>query len=74
MIKVEVVKVNEIEIKPFEITDFVQKYSVSEDMTRVSKKELRALAKDLGLDYNGTNIDFSKRLMNEYIKRNKRNR
>jgi len=74
MIKVEVVKVNEIEIKPFEITDFVQKYSVSEDMTRVSKKELKALAKDLGLDYNGTNIDFSKRLMNEYIKRNKRNR
>jgi len=65
--KIEVAKVNEVEVKPFILDDFTQSKAKSSTMRKVSKKELKSLAKKLGLDYNDEQIEFTKKLMTEYL-------
>ena len=60
-------KVNEVEVKPFILDDFTQSKAKSSTMRKVSKKELKSLAKKLGLDYNDEQIEFTKKLMTEYL-------
>lgn len=67
MRKIEVAKVNEVEVKPFILDDFTQSKAKSSTMRKVSKKELKSLAKKLGLDYNDEQIEFTKKLMTEYL-------
>ena len=67
MRKIEVVKVNEVEVKPFILDDFTQSKAKSSTMRKVSKKELKSLAKKLGLDCNDEQIEFTKKLMTEYL-------
>ena len=70
MRKVTVVSNAKVEVKPFVLEDFtVQKKRQSTTLQQVSKKELKSLAKELGLDFDAQRIDFSKKLINEYIKR-----
>ena len=54
MKKIEVVKVNEVEVKPFVLDEFIQK-DLKQGMTKkVTKKELKYLADDLNLVYDDT--------------------
>ena len=67
MKKIEVVKANEVEVKPFVLDDFIQK-DIKQDMTKkVTKKELKYLADDLDLVYDDTQIVFAKKLLNAYL-------
>jgi len=65
--KVEVVKSKEVEVKSFSLDDFTQSKAKSSSMGKVSKKELKSLAKKLGLDYSDEQIEFTKKLITAYL-------
>ena len=67
MKKVEVVKANEVEIKPFIVSDFTQIKEKTDRSEKVSKKELKKLAKEIGLDHNDEQIQFTKKLIEIYL-------
>ena len=67
MKKVEVVKAEEVEIKPFIVSDFTQAKKKTGRSEKVSKKELKRLAKEIGLDHNDEQIQFSKKLIEIYL-------
>ena len=67
MKKVEVVKANEVEVKPFILDDFTQDKVQHSMMNKVTKKELKKLADDLGLAYDDAQIVFTKELLNAYL-------
>ena len=69
MRKVTVVSNAKVEIKPFVLEDFTVQKKMQSTLQPVSKKELKSLAKELGLDFDAQSIDFSKKLINAYIKR-----
>ena len=77
MKKVEVVKNSQVKVKPFVLQNFIQPKEMPATMKnmftkktskRVSKKELKNLADALGISYDDTQISFSKKLLNEYLK------
>ena len=61
------VKADEVEVKPFILDDFIPHQAVYSSMHKVTKKELRNLAEDLGLAYDDAQIVFAKKLTNAYI-------
>jgi len=65
--KVEVVKAKEVEIKPFVVSDFTQSKEKTDRIEKVSKKELKRLAKEIGLDHNDEQIQFTKKLIELYL-------
>jgi hypothetical protein len=65
--KVEVVKANEVEVKPFALDDFTQDEVKQSMIKKVTKKELKNLADDLGLAYDDTEIVFAKKLLSAYL-------
>jgi hypothetical protein len=65
--KVEVVKAKEVEIKPFVVSDFTQSKEKTDRIEKVSKKELKRLAKEIGLDYSDEQIQFTKKLIELYL-------
>ena len=67
MKKVEVVSINEIEVKPFILNDFTQNEASTATMKKMTKKELKDLAGSLGLVYDDAQIVFSKKLFNAYL-------
>ena len=67
MKKVEVVKAKEVVIKSFNVSDFTQSRESLQQREKVSKKELKKLAKDSGLEYNDREIFFSKKLIEAYL-------
>ena len=67
MKKVEVVKANEVEVKPFIVSDFTQNRENTDRIEKVSKKELKRLAREIGLDYNDDQIQFTKKLIEIYL-------
>ena len=67
MKKVEIVQSNEVEVKPFILEDFIQDKDRHSMMGKVTKKELKKLADDLGLAYDDAQIVFTKKLLNAYI-------
>ena len=67
MKKIEVVKAGEVEVKPFIVDDFIPHKAAYNSMHKVTKKELRNLAEDLGLAYDDAQIVFAKKMMNAYI-------
>ena len=67
MKKVNVVKSIEVEVKPFMLDDFTQNKETPASMKKVTKKELKALADNLGLEYDDEKITFSKKLLNVYL-------
>ncbi len=69
MKKVEVVKASEVEVTPFVLQDFTASDTEITVSEPVSKKELKSLAKELGLAYDDEHIAFTKKLINAYIKK-----
>ena len=69
MRKVAVVSNSKVEVKPFVLEDFTVQKKMQSTLQPISKKELKSLAKELGLDFDAQSIDFSKKLINAYIKR-----
>jgi len=83
MKSVRVVKSSEVSIKPFVLKDFVLKDSLPKHFLddsakrkksdvksqKVTKKSLKLLAEELGLDYNDKEIAFTKKMMTAYLKR-----
>lgn len=67
MKKVEVVKASEVEVKPFILDDFIPHKAAYSSMNKVTKKELRSLAEELGLAYDDAQIMFAKKLTNAYM-------
>ena len=67
MKKIAVVKSKEVEVKPFNLDDFTQTKAKSSTMRKVSKKELKSLAKKLGLDCSDTQIEVTKKLITAYL-------
>jgi len=67
--RVEVVKASEVEVTPFVLQDFTANDTETIVSEPVSKKELKLLAKELGLVYDDTTIAFAKKLINAYIKK-----
>ena len=67
MRKIEVVKAGEVEVKPFIVDDFIPDKAAYSSIHKVTKKELRNLAEDLGLAYDDAQLVFAKKMMNAYI-------
>lgn len=66
MKRVEVVKSAEVEVKPFILSDFTQVAASTSPCKVLSKKEIKHLAKELGLDPKEEQILFAKKIMNAY--------
>ena len=70
MKNVTVVKENEVKIKPFVLDDFTVDKEETVSMKKITKKELKILAKELGLNYDNESLIFARKLLNAHIKRN----
>ena len=67
MKKVEVAKAKEVEIRPFIVSDFIYNRENEHRAEKVSKKELKRLAKEIGLEYSDEQIQFAKKLIEVYL-------
>ncbi len=63
------VKSSEVEVTPFVLQDFTANDTEIVASEPVSKKELKSLAKELGLAYDDEHIAFTKKLINAYMKK-----
>ena len=64
-----VVKMDDVEVKPFLPEDFTQAKEIHNSMKKVTKKELKNLAESLGMKYTDEEIGFAKKLMTAYHNR-----
>jgi len=67
--KILIVKKSEVEVKPFILDDFTQDKETHGSIKKVTKKELRNLAENLGLKYEDSDIVFTKKIMTAYFKK-----
>ena len=67
MKKVLVVKAEEVEIKPFHLESFTQNEIKSSVTEKVTKKELKNLAKKIGLSYSDEEIASIRKLIEAYM-------
>jgi len=65
--KVEVVHASEVEVKPFNMSDFIEAEPNRSVFVKVSKKELKRLAKELGLLHSDETLLFAKKLLEAYM-------
>jgi len=65
--KVEIVKADEVEVNPFILDEFIQHETQHSMMNKITKKELKNLADDLGLVYDDAQIVFTKKLLSAYL-------
>ncbi len=75
--KVEVLKAGEVEVKPFILDDFVAnsvQEAKQETGKKVNKKELKSLAKEIGLNYSDDEIQAIKKLIEVYEAKRVENR
>ncbi|WP_041672760.1 hypothetical protein [Sulfurovum sp. NBC37-1] len=69
MKKVTVVRAEEVEVKPIDLHLFTVQGVEKKLCKRVSKKELKEIAENLGLSYDDIQISFAKKLMNAYMEK-----
>ena len=69
MRKIEVVRAEEVEVKALDLHRFTVRHRLEKISRRVSKKELKKIAEDLGLAYDDARISFAKKLMNAYMEK-----
>ncbi len=76
MKSVKVVKSSAVNIRPFLLKDFLNNATKNEkskksdvQSEKVTKKSLKLLADELGLDYNDKEIAFTKKMIAAYLKR-----
>lgn len=67
MKKIQIVKADEVEVKPLVVDDFIQDEIKQSMMKKVSKKELKHMADELGLVYDNAQIIFAKKLISAYV-------
>lgn len=65
------VKASEVEVKPFVLNDFIQDKATHGSIKKISKKELRTLADNLGLKYEDSDIVFTKKMITAYLNKMK---
>ena len=61
------VKAHEVEVKPFVLEDLICNDHKSDMTKKVTKRELKRLADELGLVYDDAQIIFAKKLLSAYI-------
>jgi hypothetical protein len=64
---VEVLKADEVEVKPFILDAFIPDQTAYSTIKKVTKRELKKLAEELDLAYDDAQIVFAKKLTNAYI-------
>jgi hypothetical protein len=69
MKKVTVTKGSNVEVKPFVLESFTVQKETQDTVQKVTKKELKSLAKELGLGYDDESIAFAKKLLNAHLKK-----
>jgi hypothetical protein len=67
--KVLIVKKSEVEVRPFILDDFTQDKETHSSIKKVTKKELRNFAGNLGLKYEDSDIVFTKKIITAYLKK-----
>ena len=67
MKKIEIVKANEVDVKPFTVSNFTENRMKSTRVEKISKKTLKNIAKEIGLDYNNDQILFTKKIIETYL-------
>jgi len=65
--KVLLVKSDEVEVKPFHLENFIQDKTRNTNVKKVTKKELKNLAKKIGLEYSDEEIVSIKKLIEAYM-------
>ncbi|UFH58916.1 hypothetical protein [Sulfurovum mangrovi] len=68
MKRVEVVKPASVEVSPFILHEFSSSKETSAKPEKVTKKALKAIAKELGISYDESHIEFAKKVINAYVK------
>ena len=63
------ISLNKVKSRPFRFEDFVKKENSTCANRTISKKILKKIATDLGLDYTSEQIDFTKKVMMAYKER-----
>ena len=56
-----------MEVKPLVLDDFIQDEVKQSMMKKVTKKELKHMADELGLVYDNAQIIFAKKLISAYV-------
>ena len=69
MKNVKVVSLSRVQVKPFRLEDFVEKENRTCVNVTISKKRLKKIATDLGLEYTHEQIEFTKKVMMAYKER-----
>ncbi len=67
MKNVQLVKNSEVEVKPFILDDFICYHETDTQHDPVSKKEIKQLAKEIGLDHTDDQIRFAKKIIAAYL-------
>jgi hypothetical protein len=67
--KAVLVKGTQVEGKPFILDDFIQSNKGVEKRKRVTKKFLKDMANELGLEYDEKQIVFTKKIITAYLER-----
>ncbi len=62
-------KDSNVEIEMLSLNDFISINRKNTCIKKISKKELKILAKELSLSYDKSHLNFTKKILNEYIKR-----
>jgi hypothetical protein len=65
--KIQIVKASDVLIKPLVLDDMIQDEVKQGMMKKVTKKELKNMAEELGLDYDDAQIIFAKKLVSAYV-------
>lgn len=68
MKQVEVASKGSVKVSPFILDEFIPKHEITK-RKKITKKALRKLADELGLEYDEPKITFVKKIMNAYLKK-----
>jgi hypothetical protein len=63
--RVALIKSDGLDIEPFILDEFIK----DKAMGKVSKKEIKKLADELGLDYDSKSVSFTKKILNAYLEK-----
>jgi len=66
---VAVVREEEVEVKPIDLHLFALQPAERRKQRKVSRKELKEIAENLGLSYDDSQINFARKLMNAYMEK-----
>lgn len=71
MKRVEVISQEGVKVSPFILSEFTPLPHTSEKYKKVTKKALKSIAKELGIKYDESHLEFAKKTINVYLERMK---